>query len=155
MTTWAQIVNGVARDIVGGDEEGPHIAAGYNPNGVAWTIVPDGTLSGATSNGDGTFTNPTPIAAEPRILTKTAFQDYVVSQLGGSTAGMARFTAIMDATQNSASGAVRFAYARYEAALTFEKSNTASLTAIMAADTQTGHITSDERSAILNNWPLV
>lgn len=89
----------------------------------------------------------------PRILTKTQFQDYAVSKLGGGSTGMARFTEIMDATRDSAAGAVRFAYARYEAAQTFEKANTATLTAIMAADSQSGHITSAERTAILDDWP--
>jgi hypothetical protein len=99
-----------------------------------------------------TIDHPDPPSA-PLILSKTAFQDYVVSQLGSGATGMARFTEIMDATRDSASGAVRFAYARYEAALTFEKTNTATLTAIMAADTQAGHLTTDERAAILDNWP--
>lgn len=89
----------------------------------------------------------------PRILSKTAFQDYAVSQLGGGATGMARFTTIMDATRDSVDGAVRFAFARYEAAQTFEKDNTAALTAIMAADSQVGHITAEERTTIITNWP--
>ncbi len=153
MATWAQIVGGVARDVCGGDDSGPAIVPGYDPHGVGWTRVPDGTQSGATDNGNGTFTNPAAPAPESRILSKTAFQDYAVSQLGGGATGMARFTDIMDATRDSASGAVRFAFARYEAALTFEKANTAALTSIMAADTQTGHLTSAERTAIIDNWP--
>jgi hypothetical protein len=90
----------------------------------------------------------------PRVLSKTSFQDYAISQLGGDVTGMRRFTEIMDATRDSTAGSVRFAFARYEAALTFEKENTAALTAIMAADSQTGHITSAERAAILDSWPL-
>lgn len=101
---------------------------------------------------NGEIDHPDP-PTTPRVLSKTAFQDYAVSQLGGGATGMARFTEIMDATRDSASGAVRFAFARYEAAQTFEKSNTEALTAIMAEDSQAGHITSDERSAILANWP--
>lgn len=94
---------------------------------------------------------PTPV---PRILTKTAFQDYAVSQLGGGMTGMGRFTEIMDATRDSTSPAVRFAFARYEAAATFEKQNTAALTAVMAADTVTnGHLTDQERTDILTGWP--
>jgi hypothetical protein len=92
-------------------------------------------------------------ASNPRILSKTAFQDYAISQLGGGATGMARFTEIMDATRDSVNGAVRFAFARYEAAQTFEKTNTETLTAIMAADSQAGHITSAERTAIIDNWP--
>lgn len=91
--------------------------------------------------------------AVPRVLSKTAFQDYAVSQLGGGSTGMARFTEIMDATRDSASGAVRFAFARYEAAQTFEKNNTSALTSIMAADSTTGHLTVVERAAIIDNWP--
>lgn len=99
------------------------------------------------------YTAPVPPTPTPIILTKTAFQDYAVSQLGGGLTGMARFTAIMDATRDSASGSVRFAFARYEAADRFEKTNTETLTAVMAADNTTGHLTDAERTAILNNWP--
>ena len=93
------------------------------------------------------------IPATPILLSKTAFQDYAVSQLGGGTTGMGRFTDIMDATENSASSAIRFAFARYTAAVIFEKTNTAALTTIMAADTTTNHLTTDEQTAILSNWP--
>lgn len=89
----------------------------------------------------------------PRVLSKTSFQDYAISQLGGGLTGMARFTEIMDATRDSSSGAVRFAFARYEAAQTFEKGNTATLTAVMAADSTSGHLTDAERTAIIENWP--
>jgi hypothetical protein len=158
MTTYAQIVNSQALNVVVGDDLQTALSvfvAGYDGGhpGVEWEQVPDGTTSGTKSNGDGTYSNPPEAAAIPRILSKTAFQDYVVSQLGGDTVGMARFTEIMDATRDSSSGAVRFAFARYEAALTFEKTNTATLTEIMAGDDQTGHLTSDERTAILDNWP--
>jgi len=95
------------------------------------------------------------VLPRPRVLSKTAFQDYAISQLGGGLTGMGRFTEIMDATRDSAAGAVRFAFARYEAAQTFEKDNTATLTAVMAADSTAGHITDAERSAILTNWPVV
>lgn len=106
----------------------------------------------------GTFTgyyNPpaAPPDPMPMLLSKTAFQDYAISQLGGGVTGMARFTEIMDATRDSASGAVRFAFARYEAAITFEKNNTALLTNIMVNDTQAGHLTAPERAAIIDNWP--
>lgn len=63
---------------------------------------------------------------------------------------MVRFTEIMDATRDSASGAVRFAFARYEAAQTFEKANTETLTSLMVG---AGVMTDAERAAILDNWP--
>ena len=111
-----------------------------------------------TANGAVIYERHTPPAAppppRPRVLSKTGFQDYVVSQIGGGATGMARFTEIMDATRDSSSGAVRYAFARYEAAQTFEKENTSALTSIMAADSETGHLTAEERTAILDNWPL-
>jgi hypothetical protein len=93
------------------------------------------------------------VTTVPRVLSKTAFQDYAITQLGGGITGMGRFTEIMDATRDSAAGAVRFAFARYEAAVTFEKENSALLTQIMAADTTPGHLTAAERLAIIDNWP--
>lgn len=97
---------------------------------------------------------PREIIPAPRVLSKTAFQDYAITQLGNGLTGMARFTTIMDATRDSTNAAVRFAFSRYEAAQTFEKENTATLTAVMAADSTTGHLTDAERAAILDNWPV-
>ena len=115
-------------------------------------MFPDTTGWEQVADDAGDVPVPTP-APQPKLLTKTAFQDYAISQLGGGVTGMGRFTDIMDATAASASSAVRFAFARYTAADTFEKTQTGVLTGIMAADTQAGHITADERAAILNNWP--
>jgi hypothetical protein len=96
-----------------------------------------------------------PVEPGFKVMSKTAFQDYAVSKLGGGVVGMARFTEIMDATRDSASGAVRFAFARYEAAEMFEKTNTEMLTAVMASDSQSGHLTAQERTAIVGDWPRV
>jgi hypothetical protein len=89
----------------------------------------------------------------PSVISKTAFQDLAVSKLGGGVTGMARFMAVMDATKGSASDVVRFAYARYEAASTFEKTKVGQLTMLMASDSTVGHLTTDERTLILDNWP--
>lgn len=86
----------------------------------------------------------------PAVLSKTAFQDYAVSQLGGGATGMARFVTVMDATKVSESAAVRFAFARYEAASVFEKSNTALLTTVMVNG---GCMTPAERTDLIDNWP--
>lgn len=119
-------------------------------------LVEDSNIAGDVKQEDGSYEKPT-IAeiADYRVLSKTYFQDYCVSKLGGGASGMARFTEIMEATAGSSSASVRFAYARYEAALSFEYSNTALLTSIMAADDATGHLTSDERDGILAGWPTV
>ena len=85
----------------------------------------------------------------PQILSKTAFQDYAVSQLGAGTTGMARFQAIMDAAE-VASGAVKFCFSRYEAANTFAKDQVDAFTQIMVAATI---MSATERSNVLTNWP--
>ncbi len=129
------------------------------PGVTGWIHVADDNVSGAVLQGGGLYLNPAspvmPPVEVPRLMSKTQFQDYAISQLGGGMTGMARFTAIMDATRDSADGAVRFAFARYEAADIFEKTNTATLTAIMANDIKAGHITFAERADIIDNWPNV
>lgn len=102
-------------------------------------------------NEDGTITEtefPDP-PASPRTLSKTAFQDLAIANLGGGSTGMARFQQIMDASA-SGTGAVKFCFSRYDAALTFEKSAVDGFTSIMVG---ASIMTSDEKAAILNNWP--
>lgn len=134
----------------GGDVDG--FLAIMFPTVKGFVKVADDAMSGAVQQPDGSYTNPIIPAPppQPKLLSKTAFQDYAVSQLGGGMVGMGRFTDIMDATRDSASSAVRFAFARYEAADVFEKTNTATLTAIMVS---AAVMTADERTAIIDNWP--
>jgi len=158
MTLFAHIETGYALDVHDHPDEPSYaVWAKLIPGSSNWTIsaVPAGTVHGAKSDRQGGWVNPeTPAPTPtPKVLSKTAFQDYAVSQLGGVPAGMGRFTEIMDATRDSQNPAVRFAFARYEAALTFEKTNVAALTSIMASDTTQNHITTQERADILNNWP--
>ena len=84
--------------------------------------------------------------------------DHAVAQLmtvNSSTQkdALGRFTAVMEAAKNSTDAAVRFAYARYEAADIFEKTNTDTLTSFMVSDTTSGHLEANERTAVLDNWP--
>jgi len=158
MITYARIVDGYAVDVT---ITPPELNEQFNPDWLKnhpFIQVPNGTQHGAVDNGDGTYTNPPPRPTPDfifKILSKTAFQDYAISQLGGGVTGMSRFTEIMDATRLSSSSAVRFAFARYEAAITFEKENTSTLTAVMASDVgTTGHLTDAERNAIVSNWPV-
>ena len=100
-----------------------------------WERVSEGAVPGAIYNGPGSSTNEqVDVNSTPASLSKTEFQDHAVNRLGGGLDGMARFMEIMDATRDSASAAVRFAFARYEAAQSFEKGNTEMLTAVMAGD---------------------
>lgn len=87
--------------------------------------------------------------ATPKVLSKTAFQDLAISNLGGGTTGMARFQAIMDACE-SGDGAVKFCYSRYEDAKTFEKTAVSSFTQIMVG---ASIMTTQERDQILAAWP--
>jgi hypothetical protein len=87
----------------------------------------------------------------PLLLSKTAFQDYAVSQLGGGMTGMARFQAIMDGCA-AGTGAVKFCFSRYEAAQTFLKTAVDQFTQIMVA-ANPPVMTADERAAIIGNWP--
>jgi len=124
---------------------------------TGFTQVPDEVESGDIVVGENGYEKPKPGNAErpkaPIIMSKTAFQDYAISQLGGGTDGMARFTQIMEATRDSATPSARFAWARYEAALTFEKTNVGALTQVMVSTDGNGQITAEERTAILQNWP--
>ena len=67
MSTYARIVDGFAVDIV---VEPPLLAERFNPDWMAaqtFIVVPDGTIHGASDNGDGTFTNPPP-ATPPDVI---------------------------------------------------------------------------------------
>lgn len=155
---YARIVDGRVVDPV-------VIPSGINPQEYVTKIfpgltgfveVPENTLPGASDNGDGTYTNPTPPTPVTtyKILSKTAFQDYAITVLGGGLTGMTRFMEIMNATKNSASGPVQFAWERYNAASSFEKDNTDLLTDVMLSDTITsGHIVQSEKDDLISNWP--
>ena len=79
MATFAQIVSNQSLNVVIGTDVdsalAQHFVAGYDGGhpGTQWTEVPDGTQSGATSNGDGTFTNPPSVPSPPLSLTKLEF----------------------------------------------------------------------------------
>ena len=66
MSTFAQVYNGRAHNVVLGADLYSALSNTFHPNFIAhelaagrdWTDVPEGTLHNATDNGDGTFTNP-------------------------------------------------------------------------------------------------
>lgn len=84
MTTFAQVFDGCAHNVVVGETFDAAIDGTYNATwvqneidaGRPWTIVPDGTKHGAVANGDGTFTNPSaPVhQTTPQPITKAQFQ---------------------------------------------------------------------------------
>jgi hypothetical protein len=102
-----------------------------------------------------TYESPDPV---PRELSKTAFMDHAIAQfmaVNASTLDDAygRFDEVMEAAKGSAQGKVRAAYKRYDAASTLSKDTTAVLTQWMVDSADTGKLTADERTAVVNNWP--
>jgi len=86
----------------------------------------------------------------PKVLSKTDFRAFAVTQLGGSTIGMARFQDIMDAAQAS-SGAVKFCFTQYQDASAVVH---ADLTLFLGIMLGASIITQQERDGVLNNWPM-
>lgn len=117
-------------------------AAGRQANGNYSIIIED---RGARKY----WSPPAEIAPVPRLLSKTAFQDLAVANLGGGTDGMIRFQEIMDECA-AGEGVVKFCFSRYEAAVTFEKAAVAQFTSIMVG---AGIMEAAERTAVLGDWP--
>ena len=152
MTTFAHTETGKALDPHQNDIEAKYRAR-FNPALIAnWSIVqvPDGTLHGATDNGDGTYTNPVkpPPPTVYKTLTKTEFQKYCHDRLT-----MARFGKIMrDARKPAASDAVAAVMEYYDSASTVEKAEAANMVAVLVADLIA---TQQEADNVINNWPVV
>jgi len=117
--------------------------------------VPDDNVSGATDNGDGTYTNPTlptppVLPALPAILSSTAFQDVTETALGGGSTGRTRFGEIIRAMSSSADDEVLAVSKRYDKSLTFERAKVSALLTLLVSK---GIVQASERSAVLAAWP--
>lgn len=88
----------------------------------------------------------------PKILAKTDFRAYAVSQLGGSTTGMARFQAIMDAAEGS-TGVPKFCFTQYQDAGSMIKSDVDNFLQILVAANLTNGPTQQEHDNVIGNWP--
>ena len=84
---------------------------------------------------------------KPRLLTKTQFMDHAIAQLGS----VDRFVDVIEGCQNHNNKTLRYAYKRYEAAITLDKTQATPLFDAMRA---ANHITQTERDNIVNNWPV-
>lgn len=99
MTTYAQVYDGTAHNVAVGDSFDQATEGKFNAQWVAneiaesrsWSVVPDGTLHGATDNNDGTFTNPVPPTPDPQPLpiTKAQFQALYAAKGNDLTATLA------------------------------------------------------------------
>lgn len=156
MTTYAHIIDGFAVDVV---VTPPELKDRYHPDWLArnpFNVVPDTDIhgellrSGAIYNGDGTFINPVPVAVIPVavVISASVFQDICETGLGSS----ARFGAIIRAMETSANDQIFSAYQRFSKSITFDKSKAAPLFSLLVGN---GIMTSQERAAILNAWPMV
>lgn len=90
MTTYAQVIDNRAYNVFIGDDLNSALSGKVNPewaqneiaNGRNWSVVPDGTIHGAISNGDGTYINPIVPAPDFRTLTGSQFLAMLVKALG-------------------------------------------------------------------------
>lgn len=152
MPLFARIINGHAFDVQSNLNEAEYRAR--NPVFAAELVVrmvPDGTQHDATDNGDGTFTNP-PIVAKPladSALSWAALTAYLVTLLGGGTAGRTALGAIIKSCQASASGADNFFAAYLQGQGPFTK---AEFTGVLA-DVGTGIVSNPQKTAVATNWP--
>jgi hypothetical protein len=150
MTTWAQVVNDTAHDVIVGENLADLIAEGFQPHGVEWSVIPDGVKGGATL-ADGVWTNPPDIPASPKALSKTEFNKFGWQQIG-----MARFQAILESVRKStgtedADYEARAAVEQYDSAQTFAKSEVVAIGAFIKA---VNLMTDDEYSAMTgDDWP--
>ena len=116
-----------------------------------WEQVSETCVNGSVLQENGNYINPVVgNSTSPILLSRTGFQDLCVSCLGAGVTGMSRFSNIMDATKAHENGAVRFAYERYNSALTFEKTNAETLLSILYTFEV---ITEKELTDILAGWP--
>lgn len=83
MTTWAQVIGGVVHNPVTDDPANCFTAEWLAAN-PPFIEVPDGTLHGATDNGNGTYTNPVVVTPDPppKALTKPEFEELLADNGG-------------------------------------------------------------------------
>lgn len=102
MTTWAQVVNGQALNVVTGDDLATTLGQCFAPGfdgghpEIPWTEVPDGTISGASTKDDESFNNPVPAVVPTPVITLAQVQ----SQLSAINA---QLTALSSALQKMSS----------------------------------------------------
>lgn len=163
-----QIVGGFYQNVIPG-EPSEHFAQKYIEDeadaGRPFVVVPDGVVSGAKDDGDGTFTNPAQATPEPTpwVLTSIDFQDHCIACLGALTApsgtpdekfmaGAERFGEIMEyVTDPAATYLVKTAKTRFDMAVArdaFGQADTAKFLALIASAMQDG-----ETARILTTWP--
>lgn len=157
MKTFARLIDGRALDCQPAANDAD-LSARFHPDWLArnpFVVVPDGTISNAVDNGNGTFTNPVetpPPGPQPLIVSSTSFQDICETALGGGATGATRFGKIIRDLAASNDDLVYGIYQRFMKSVTFDKAKVAAMLAVLASKTI---VTAQERTAILNTWPMV
>jgi len=156
MTTYARIVSGYALDCQVA-ATATELSARFHPDWLTanpFTVVPDGTIHGAKDNGDGTFTNPTPVipAVVYALISASEFQETCEAAFGGGSVGATRFGKVMRDMSASADDLVFSVYQRFVKSITFDRTKTSLALHVLQSATI---ITGAERTAILNGWRVV
>ena len=133
---------------------------------AAWIQIPDDVVSGATDDGDGSYTNPVESTqpTQPVTFDSADFQEYAYGILGtlavpnGTTdqkmiAGITRYGEILLAGRASVNPATVAAFEQYNRAVSFKKEKVQIFLGILNADSEI--VTDDELEAIIGYWPEV
>lgn len=152
MTTYARIVDGRAQDVV---VTPPALSERFHPEWLAkqnFVVIPDGAVSGAIDNGNGTFTNPPPppvYVPQDAALSWPALSNYLVGLLGGGTAGRTALGVIIKSCQASPSGADNFFAAYLQGNGSFTKAEFISV----LADVSAAIVSAPQKTVVANSWP--
>lgn len=92
----------------------------------------------------------TPATPQPKPLSKTAFMDHAITQLGSIAAFQTLMEACRDSTDQDYGATLRYAYSRYDAADVLNKTVVATLSQVMV---DAGLLSASDRTAVLDNWP--
>lgn len=155
MTTYARIVHNKTVDVC---VTPPALEERFHPEWLAkqaFVVVPDGTLNGATDNGDGTFKNPpppVPVFAANR-LTRQDLRALVVQAFGGNGAAIVRLQTYIDTAATNvgtqpADKAMRYALQSLQQNMDFSLAD--------ADQIMTGlQFTAQDKAAVDALWPKI
>ena len=134
------------------NEGTPQVIAGTPSAGDLVRITLTKDADGIDSVQYCRYSPPPAPTTNPKILSKTEYQDHCFSQLGGGSTGMVRYGAIMKAARSSNNDGVVACMERYEAANSVEKANAQIFIAFLVS---AAIATQQEADAVINNWPMV
>lgn len=123
------------------------------PNEGTPEVIPGDPVQGDIVRVGNDYFRYTPPETPPevvRTLSKTAFMDHCIAQLGSIAAFQTLMEACRDSTDATYGATLRYAYSRYEAADVLSKAVVATLSQVMV---DAGLLSASNRSKVLDNWP--